>query len=51
MGDAHAQEWNGWHSCLRNEWEAIVVLQKPLINNYIETLKKYHVGLFQAKKC
>ena len=50
MGDAHAQEWNGWHSCLRNEWEAIVVLQKPLINNYIETLKKYHVGLFQAKK-
>lgn len=49
MGDSCAQEWNGWYSCLRSEWEAVVVLQKPLVNNYIETLTKYHVGLFQAK--
>lgn len=49
MGDEHALEWTGWHSCLRNEWEGIVVVQKPLVNNYIETLGKFHVGLFQAK--
>lgn len=49
MGDDHAKDWDGWHSCLRSEWEAIVIVQKPLINNYIETLTTYHVGLFQAK--
>lgn len=49
LGDEHAQDWAGWHSCLRNEWEAIIVVQKPLVNNYTETLMKYHVGLFQAK--
>lgn len=50
LGDENAADWNGWHSCLRNEWESIVVVQKPLVNNYIETLNKYHVGLFQAKE-
>lgn len=49
MGDDHAQEWNGWYSCLRNEWEAIAIVQKPLMNNYIETLITHHVGVFQAK--
>ena len=49
MGDVHAQEWSGWHSCLRSGWEAIVVVQKPLMNNYIETLTRFHVGLFQAR--
>ena len=41
-------KWQGWHSCLRNEWEAISVVQKPLINNYVDTLKQYHVGLFNT---
>lgn len=41
--------WEGWHSCLRNEWEAICVVQKPLINNYMETITEYGVGLFKAK--
>lgn len=41
--------WEGWHSCLRNEWEAISVLQKPLINNYPETLNKTGVGLMHAE--
>jgi site-specific DNA-methyltransferase (adenine-specific) len=41
--------WDGWHSCLRNEWEAICVLQKPLLNNYPETLKKTGVGLMHAE--
>ena len=49
MGNKDWQKWEGWHSCLRNEWEAICVVQKPLINNYIETLEKYNVGLFKAK--
>lgn len=49
LGDENGQQWEGWHSCLRNEWEAITVVQKPLVNNYIETVQKYQVGLFQAK--
>lgn len=49
LGDENVQQWEGWHSCLRNEWEAITVVQKPLVNNYIETVRKYQVGLFQAK--
>ena len=36
----------GWHSCLRSEWEAVCVLQKPLKNNYTETLLEYGTGLF-----
>ncbi|MBI3530116.1 MAG: site-specific DNA-methyltransferase [Betaproteobacteria bacterium] len=49
LGDSDPDRWKGWHSCLRNEWEAIVVVQKPLENNYVETLHKYDVGLFQAE--
>lgn len=44
-----AEKWEGWHSCLRNEWEAIVVLQKPLINNYLETVKKFNIGLLRTQ--
>lgn len=40
---------DGWHSCLRSEWEAVCVLQKPLINNYTETLLQYGTGLFYTK--
>lgn len=42
------EKWEGWHSCLRNEWEGIVIVQKPLINNYTETVIEYGVGLFHA---
>ncbi len=41
--------WDGWHSCLRNEWEAICVVQKPLLNNYPETLLRTGVGLMHAE--
>jgi site-specific DNA-methyltransferase (adenine-specific) len=44
-----SDRWDGWHSCLRNEWEAICVLQKPLTNNYLETLLEYGTGLFYTK--
>ncbi|MBO1350168.1 MAG: site-specific DNA-methyltransferase [Hormoscilla sp. GUM202] len=43
------EEWDGWHSCLRNEWEAICVLQKPLVKNYLETLLQHGTGLFYTK--
>ncbi|MDQ7025714.1 MAG: DNA methyltransferase [Anaerolineae bacterium] len=46
---ADYEAWDGWHSCLRNEWEAIVILQKPLQNNYINTFLKYDVGLFYTQ--
>jgi site-specific DNA-methyltransferase (adenine-specific) len=47
-GISNHQRWDGWYSCLRNEWEAIVVVQKPLINNYVDTVLEYGVGLFHA---
>ncbi|MBU8726905.1 DNA-methyltransferase [Bacillus pumilus] len=50
LGDSNASNWVGWHSALRNEWEAISVVQKPLVNNYIETLQKYNVSLFKTKQ-
>lgn len=49
LGDDNWKKWEGWHSCLRNEWEAICVVQKPLINNYYQTVKEYGVGLFYTK--
>lgn len=48
-GYDNAHQLEGWHSCLRSEWEAVCVLQKPLINNYTETLLKYGTGLFYTK--
>jgi len=48
-GHPDSQQWEGWHSCLRNEWEAIAVLQKPLDQNYTNTALKYGVGLFHAE--
>ena len=49
MGNIESSKWSGWHSALRNEWEAITLVQKPLINNYINTLLQYNVGLLQTK--
>jgi site-specific DNA-methyltransferase (adenine-specific) len=49
MAERTGDNWDGWHSCLRNEWEAICVLQKPLINNYPETLATTGVGLMHAQ--
>lgn len=49
-GYKNINEWEGWQSCLRGEWEAICVVQKPLVNNYIQTLIKYQTGLFKIKR-
>ncbi len=48
-GFENHDQWRGWHSCLRNEWEAISVLQKPLEQNYLNTFTKYEVGLFYTE--
>lgn len=44
-----ASDWRGWHSCLRNEWEGIVVVQKPLINSYLETFETHGTGVFYTE--
>jgi site-specific DNA-methyltransferase (adenine-specific) len=49
VGDQDWESWQGWHSCLRNEWEAICLLQKPLIENYIATIRQFNVGLLHAE--
>lgn len=50
MGIENSEYWYGWHSCLRNEWEGIALLQKPLQNNYFETFQKFGVGLLKAQE-
>ena len=49
-GYQYAKNWQGWHSCLRNEWEAVCVVQKPLMNNYTQTLLEYGTGLFYTQQ-
>ncbi len=48
MNHPDAKKWDGWHTCFRNEWESIVLVQKPLLNNYWETLQKTGVGVFKT---
>lgn len=45
-----AERWEGWHSCFRNEWEAVVLVQKPLDTNYEINVKNYGVGLFNTRE-
>lgn len=47
-GYKNADKWVGWHSCFRNEWEAIALLQKPLEENYPTTVKKWGVGVLHT---
>lgn len=48
MNNPDAEVWDGWHTCFRNEWESIVLVQKPLLNNYWETLQETGVGVFKT---
>lgn len=50
MGYADYQKWGNYNSSLYNMWEGIALLQKPLENNYIETLSKYNVGVLNVKE-
>jgi site-specific DNA-methyltransferase (adenine-specific) len=47
-GDPDAEQWEGWHTCFRGEWEAICLVQKPLVTNYIETIKRFGLGGFRT---
>lgn len=49
IGDEDCLKWEGWHSCLRNEWEAICLVQKPLLGDYLTTIKEHGVGLLNTK--
>lgn len=49
IGDQNYEYWRNWNSALYNMWEGIVMLQKPLENNYINTLNKYGVGVLNVK--
>lgn len=44
-GIPNADAWAGWHSQLRNEWEGICVMQKPIDNNYVRTLQEFGTGV------
>lgn len=46
MKDYKKYEW--FHSCLKNEWESILLVQKPLINNYQNTLQKTWLWLMKT---
>lgn len=48
IGHEDSEKWQGWHSAFRNEWEAVLLVQKPLINNYWETLQATGVGVFKT---
>ncbi|MCH8292391.1 site-specific DNA-methyltransferase [Candidatus Poribacteria bacterium] len=48
MNHPDAEKWEGWHTCFRNEWEAILLVQKPLVKNYWETLQRTGVGVFKT---
>jgi site-specific DNA-methyltransferase (adenine-specific) len=48
MGHPDAAQWEGWHSAFRNEWEAVLLVQKPLVNNYWETIQQTGVGVFKT---
>ena len=50
LGDDDYNEWKNWNSSLYNMWEGIALLQKPLENNYIDTLRKYSVGVLNVKE-
>lgn len=49
-GFPNPEKWEGWHSCLRSEWEAVCVLQKPLTDNYTKTFLEFGTGLFYTQR-
>jgi len=49
-GVKDSSKWTGFHSALRNEWEGVVIVQKPLCDNYLETAEKFGTGLMRAQR-
>lgn len=50
LGRQDADNWQGFHSALRNEWEGVVLVQKPLLDNYQTTVSEFNVGLMRAER-
>lgn len=48
LNHPESAKWEGWHTCFRGEWEAVVLVQKPLQNNYWQTLQETGVGVFKT---
>ena len=48
LNDPNFDYWKDWNSALYNMWEGIAMLQKPLENNYINTLEKYNVSVLNV---
>ena len=49
IGHEDSHKWDGYHSALRGEWEAICVVQKPLNKNYLTTFLEHGTSVFNAK--
>ena len=48
-GFKNYDDWSGWNSALRNEYEGIVLLQKPIENNHDDTYIKYGTSVYNTK--
>jgi site-specific DNA-methyltransferase (adenine-specific) len=49
LGHSNPEIGRGLHSALRAEWESIVLLQKPLKNNYFTTFLEFGTGLMRTE--
>lgn len=49
LGHQNPEIGRGLHSALRAEWESIVLLQKPLKNNYFTTFLEFGTGLMRTE--
>lgn len=47
LGKKH-KDMAGWHSCLRNCYEVVVLVQKPLLNNYFNTFNINNLGVIKT---
>ena len=48
LGHEVPDEATKLHSALRNEWEGVALLQKPLVKNYFTTYEAYGTGLMET---
>jgi len=49
-GHPDPESWTGYHSALRNEWEGVVLVQRPLDTNYLTTAAQYGTGLMRVER-
>lgn len=49
-GHQNPEVWSGFHSALRNEWEGVVLVQRPLDTNYLTTAERFSTGLMRVEQ-